>query len=478
MTEKFDLVVVGAGPGGYSAAIRARQLGLSVALVEKDSTLGGTCLNVGCIPSKALLDSSHHYAFARKKMKTHGIEVGEVGLNLEQMMRRKLGVVSQLNKGLAMLMDKNGVQVFRGVGALEKHANSQASVQVIGDGGAQHLQARYVLLATGSVPQSLRGFDFAHPQVVDSTRALSLNYVPQSLAVVGGGAIGLEMASVWSRLGSKVSVVEYREAIGGVGVDEEAAKALLRVLSLKGVHFVLGAEATGFDASQKRLEYRLRARAGQAVQDFDLEQKWVPADLVLVAVGRRPYTESLGLEAAGVQMQNGFVVVDEFMRTSVEGVYAIGDLVPGAMLAHVAEEQGVAAVEHMVQGYGHVNTRTVPSVIYTHPELASVGMSERDLKGQGVEFKAGRFPFSANGRALVAGEGVGFVKILAHAKTDKILGAHIVGPHASDLLAEVIAVMEFDGSSEDVARSFHAHPTFSEAVREAAWDVQGLARSK
>lgn len=464
---KFDLVVIGAGPGGYTGAIRAAQLGLKTAIIERDKTLGGTCLNVGCIPSKALLDSSEHYAMAAHgDFAAHGLKISKVELDLPAMLARKDKIVSDLTNGVGFLMKKNKVTVFNGWGTIQ----SPNTVVVESEGGKKtELQAKSILIATGSAPVEL---PFAKPdgkKIITSTEALALPAVPKHLIVIGGGVIGLELGSVWMRLGAKVTVVEYAPLIAGGG-DQQMAKTLLRVLKKQGMEFMLSTSVTGVKATGKGVTVTYEGRE-------DKSKGEIQGDVVLVAVGRKPFTDRLGLENVGIERDNrGRVVVDRHLRTKVPNIFAIGDAIEGPMLAHKAEEEGVAVAEFIVTGHGHVNYETVPSVIYTWPEMASVGLTEEQLKERGITYKAGSFPFTANGRAKAIGMTEGSVKVLADATTDRILGVHILGPRASDMIAEAVVAMEFGASAEDLARSFHAHPTLSEVVREAALNVEKRSR--
>ncbi len=460
--NEFDVVVIGSGPGGYVAAIRASQLGLTTAVVEKRKTLGGTCLNIGCIPSKALLDSSEQYAKARNGLKQHGIELSGVKLDLQAMMNRKDEVVGRLTGGVASLMKKNKVRVFTGSGRLE----SGPSVIVTGeDGGETVLSAKHVILASGSESIELPFLPFDGDRVLSSTEALSMDEVPRKMIVVGGGAIGLEMASVWSRLGSDVTVVELTPNLIP-GWDLALSKQLGRELKKQGIAIRLGTTVKDAEVKKKGVKLSLESSKGKS--------ETLESDRVLVAVGRKPHAEGLGLEDAGVTLEKGRVVVDERYRTSVEGVYAIGDLIHGPMLAHKAEDDGVACAECIAGKAGHVDYETVPNVVYTWPEVASVGRTEEQLTEAGTEYTKGQFSFAANGRALAMDETAGFVKVLADKHTDRLLGCHIIGPWASDLIAEAVTVMTFRGSSEDMARTVHAHPTLPEAVREAALAASGM----
>ncbi len=462
----FDIVVIGSGPGGYIGAIRASQLGLKTAVIEKDSTFGGTCLNVGCIPSKALLESSEQYEAAQHHLKAHGIEVKGVDLNLPVMLKRKDKIVEDLTGGIKYLFEKNKVTSFRGHGKLK----SSEEVEVLSaDGSRQAVKARNIVLATGSVPNSLPGIDFDGKKIITSTEALNLESVPKKMVVVGAGAIGLEMGSVWSRLGSHVTVIEYSNQICGPS-DSSMAKRMLQILKKQGLNFVLESKVVS-----AKVEGPLVKIVYEKLKDGTQEE--MHADILLVAAGRSPYSENLGLEEIGIEKNpRGFVVVDKHFRTKYPNIYAIGDLIPGPMLAHKAEEEGVAVAEIISGQYGHVNYETVPSVIYTWPELASVGATEEQLKQNGIAYKSGSFPFSANGRAKALGSTEGLVKVLADKNTDRILGVHIIGPRASDIICEAVVAMEFGGSSEDLARSFHAHPTLAEVIREAALNVDKRAR--
>lgn len=448
----YDLVVIGAGPGGYVAAIRAAQLGLKVACVEKEPALGGTCLRVGCIPSKALLQSSELYHEAKTGLSRHGIKVAGVELDLNSMMRRKDTVVKTLTKGVEGLFAKNKVERVTGTARI-----AAVGKVAVGD---QMLETRHILVATGSVPTFFPGMEVDYDRVGTSTEALAYKEVPQHLIVIGAGVIGLELGSVWARLGSQVSVVEFMDRILP-GIDLEIAKAAQRSFEKQGLQFHLGQKVT-----------RAAAHGEGALVETEAGLR-LEGDRILVAVGRKPYFEGLGLEALGVHIERGRIVVDEHFSTNVAGISAIGDCIPGAMLAHKAEDEGVAFAEHLVKGYGHVNYETIPGIVYTHPEIATVGLSEEQLQEKGVPYRKGSFPFMANGRARAQNETEGMVKILAHAETDRVLGVHIIGPSAGDLIAECVMAMEFSASSEDIARVCHAHPTLSEVVKEAALAVDG-----
>ena len=461
MADRHDLVVIGAGPGGYVAAIRAAQLGMRVACVEERPTLGGTCLNVGCIPSKALLASSEKYADAQGKLAGLGIETGEVTLNLAQMLANKDGVVHDLTRGIEFLFSKNAVEWVQGTARVV----SAGEVAVAGEAD-RRLEADRILIATGSDSMPLEGLAVDERRIVSSTGALSLEQVPGHLLVVGGGYIGLEMGSVWSRLGSQVTVVEFLDRIVP-GMDREIGERFRRALRRQGLQFRLSTRVTGAEATGEQMTVSLEAAAGGSPEQ-------IACDVVLVAIGRRPRTSGLGLEELGVARDSrGFIEVDEDFETSVPGIFAIGDCIPGPMLAHKAEEDGVAAVEIMAGRPGHVDYGLVPGIVYTHPEVAAIGETEDALRESGVPYRKGSFPFTANSRARASGDTEGMVKMLAHAETDRVLGVHIIGPEAGTLIHECAAVMAFGGSAEDIARICHGHPTLSEAVKEAALAVDG-----
>jgi dihydrolipoamide dehydrogenase len=460
--ESYDLVIIGAGPGGYVCAIRAAQLGLKTALVEKRSTLGGTCLNVGCIPSKALLESSELYAAANHSLADHGVVVEEVSLDLDRLMARKGHIVQELVEGVASLMKKNKVTVYQGRGVL----TAPNRVTIHGDQDVE-VEANNICLAMGSEPVELPFMPFDGERIVSSTEALSFAEVPKRLVVIGAGAVGLELGSVWRRLGSEVTVVEMLPTIVPFA-DKQMANSLQRALKNQGLEFRLEAKVTGAKVLDNGVEV--------TAEDKDGNAEVLQCDKVLVAVGRRPNTEGTGLEQAGVALDEaGRVKVDESLKTNLDGVYAIGDLIHGPMLAHKAEDDGMAVAEFAAGKVGHVDYDTVPNVVYTEPELATVGKNEAELKEAGIPFAAGRFMFRANGRAKSLGQQDGMVKILAHAETDEILGVHIVGPRASELIAEAVVAMEFNASAEDIALVCHAHPTLSEVVREAALAVDKRA---
>jgi dihydrolipoamide dehydrogenase len=458
---QHDILVIGGGPGGYVAAIRAAQLGQNVGCVEKEPALGGTCLRIGCIPSKALLESSERYYEAKHVLAEHGIQAADVKLDLAAMFARKSKVVETLTKGIDGLFKKNKITRYLGTARLAGPGKAIAETKE----GPVEITARHIILATGSKPATLRGVDLDSERIGTSTEALSYETVPKTLVVIGGGYIGMEMGSVWNRLGSKVTVVEYLDRILP-GTDSELAAEALVIFKKQGIEFHLGKRVTG-------------ARATKGAATVEVEgMEPLKAERVLVAVGRVPYTEGLGLETVGIKLDNkGRIPVEDDFRTSAAGIYAIGDVIEGPMLAHKAEEEGIAVVEQIVKGYGHVNYDVIPAVIFTEPEIASVGKTEDELKEQNVPYRKGSFPFRANGRALSLGNTTGKVKVLAHAETDRVLGVHILGPRAGDLIAEAAAAMQFGATSEDIARTCHAHPTLAEAFKEAALSVTGKAIS-
>lgn len=466
MPEKHDLVIIGAGPGGYVAAIRAAQLGLDVACIEKEPALGGTCLRVGCIPSKALLEASERYHEARGGLKKFGVKVGEVELDLKAMLKHKDSTVNALTKGVAGLFKKNKVTRYEGTGEI----TGKGKVKVSGKDDVE-ISAKHILIATGSKPASLPGVEFDGDLVGSSTEALGYDKVPEHLVVIGAGYIGLELGSVWSRLGSKVTVLEYLDRILP-GMDEELATDAYKTFKKQGMNFQLGAKVTGASPanSPARKGGGNKGKGEVTVSAEGLDD--IQCDRVLLAVGRKPNTEGLGLDCVGIETnKRGQIEVNEHYETGVEGVYAIGDVIPGPMLAHKAEEEGIACVEHIATGYGHVNYDAIPGIVYTHPEIATVGKTEEELKEADVEYNVGKFNFMANGRARALGETKGWVKILADAKTDRVLGVHIIGARAGDLIAECAVAIEFGASAEDVARACHAHPTLAECVKEAAMGV-------
>jgi len=465
VADRYDLVVIGAGPGGYVAAIRAAQLGLKVACVEKRASLGGTCLNIGCIPSKALLDSSELYHLAGHRFAKHGIQVGAVGLDLAAMHARKDAVVKELTEGVRFLFRKQNITTLSGIGRV---ASPTSVVVKNNDGVETAVEAAQILLATGSAPINLPFLPFDGKVVVSSTEALTFAKVPDHLLVVGGGYIGLELGSVWRRLGAKVTVVEFLPRIVPLA-DSEIGQILHKSLVKQGLEFQMETKVTGAKVANGRALVTAETKDGKSLT-FDCER-------VLVSVGRRAYTEGLGLEEVGVKVdpKTGKVGIDARFRTNVPTISAIGDLVDGPMLAHKAEDEGTAFAELLAGQAGHINYETIPSVIYTWPEMASVGITEEQAKERKVEYKVGKFPFVANGRAKAMDESEGMVKIIADARTDRVLGVHIIGPRASDMIAEAVTTLEFAGSAEDIARICHAHPTLSEAFREAALDVDARA---
>jgi dihydrolipoamide dehydrogenase len=457
MAESYDLIVIGAGPGGYVAAIRAAQLGLNVACVDENAALGGTCLRVGCIPSKALLESSEQFEHVQNGLANHGITVGEPGIDVSKMLKRKDRVVQTLTKGVASLFKKNKITTLQGRAQIVE----PGKVKVSAKNGDSELEAARILIATGSSSATLPNVDLNQDRIDTSTEALSYSEVPEHLAVIGAGYIGLELSSVWRRLGAKVTVLEYLDRVLP-GMDSELGNEAHKLFKKQGIEFKLGSRVTGATANKDGVSVELA------------EGKPVKADRVLVAVGRKPNSEGLGLEDVGVKVNDrGQIPVDKNFQTNVEGIYAIGDVIPGPMLAHKAEDEGVAFAEAVVNGVGHVNYEAIPAIVYTHPEIASVGQTEDALKDEGVDYNKGEFPFIANGRAKALDDTTGKVKILADATTDRVLGVHIIGPRAGDLIAECAMAMEFGASSEDIARTCHAHPTLSESVKEAALDTLG-----
>ena len=453
---KHDLVVIGSGPGGYIAAIRAAQLGLNTACVEFERALGGTCLRVGCIPSKALLESSERFAEAAHDFGQHGITINNLELDLAKMLKRKDGIVRQLTNGVAGLFKKHRVTRYRGKGRIDGPS------RVIVDGeDAAELQAKHIIIATGSVSTPLPGVAIDGDRIGTSTEGLSYPAVPEHLVVIGAGYIGLELGSVWRRLGAKVTVLEYLDRILP-GLDAEIAGEAHKVFKKQGIEFQLGAKVTAANVKGNHCMVEIEGKDA------------VMCDRVLLAIGRKPYTEGLGLDTVKVKLdKQGRVEVDDHFATSAKGVYAIGDVIRGPMLAHKAEEEGVACVEHIVNGYGHVNYDAIPAVVYTHPEIASVGRTEEQLNEAGVEYRKGSFPYMANGRAKALGQTEGRVKILADAQTDRILGVHIIGARAGDMIAEAAAAINFGATAEDLAYTSHAHPTLAECMKEAALAVDG-----
>jgi len=459
----YDLIVIGAGPGGYVAAIRAAQLGMRVACIEKEQRVGGVCLNIGCIPSKALLDSSEYFHLAGTHFKAHGIRLQKVGLDLKAMMKRKDQVVAELTGNVQKLLEGHKVTVIRGTARLS--APDQVEVREgSGSRKGRKLHAKTILLATGSTPASVPEIEFDHNRIVSSTEALAFTAVPKRLAVIGGGYIGLELGSVWQRLGAKVTIIEMLPRIAAA-LDGQTGRALERILKSQGLDLRTGTRVTGVKRLKKSV--RLTLAGGD-------KEETLSCDRLLVAVGRRPNTSGLGLAEVGVQTDpaSGFVEVDEAYCTSIPSVYAIGDIIAGPMLAHKASAEGIVAVEGMAGVPGEVNYDAIPAVIYTWPEVASVGLTEEQVKERAIPYCVGAFPFSGAGRARCMGEKEGFVKLIAHGRTDRILGVHIIGPRAADMIAECVLALEFGASSEDIARSVHGHPTFAEALQEAAMAVR------
>ena len=460
----YDLIVIGTGPGGYVCAIRAAQLGLKVAVVEKRKTFGGTCLNIGCIPSKALLYASEKFDEVTHDFPALGINVGKPKLDLKAMMKHKDDTVGANVNGVSFLFKKNKVEAFIGTGRIAAPGKIEVTAD---DGKAQTLETKAICIATGSDVTRLPDVEIDEKIIVSSEGALLLESVPKKLLVVGGGIIGLELGSVWSRLGAEVEVVEFLDRILP-GMDNEIAKQFQRMLEKQGIKFRLGHKVEGVGKTKTGAKVRVEPKDGGDAETIE-------ADVVLVAIGRRPYTEGLGLEETGVAMDRGRVTIDNGFQTNVPGIYAIGDVVRGPMLAHKAEDEGVALAEMLAGQHGHVNYEVIPGVVYTSPEVAAVGRTEEELKAAGIAYKVGKFPFTANGRARAMRHTDGFVKILADAETDRVLGVHIIGVGAGDLIAEAAVLMEFGGSSEDLARTCHAHPTLTEAVKEAAMAVEKRA---
>lgn len=455
MSEKFDVVVIGAGPGGYVCAIRCAQLGMKTAIIEKRKTLGGTCLNVGCIPSKALLSASEKYEDAGHHMADMGVEC-KPKLNLKNMMKHKDNVVGENTKGIEFLMKKNKITSITGAAEIVE----AGKVKV----GKDTYEAENIIIATGSDVISLPGIEIDEKKIVSSTGALELSEVPKKMVVIGGGVIGLELGTVWRRLGAEVTVIEFMDNILP-GMDGEIRKEAKKIFAKQGIEMKLSSKVVSAKTSSKGVELSVEPAAGGKAEK-------VSADVVLMAIGRKPYTEGLGLDKAGVKLdERGRIEVDDFFETSVEGIYAIGDVIRGAMLAHKAEDEGVVLAEMLAGQSGHIDYDCIPGVVYTWPEVASVGKTEEQLKEAGVKYKSGKFPFMANGRARAMGATDGFVKILADSATDKVLGAHMIGPNVGDLIQEVVTVMEFEGTAEDIGRTCHAHPTLTEVVKEAALAV-------
>lgn len=463
MSDTFDVIIIGGGPGGYNCAIRCGQLGLKTAIIEMRDTLGGTCLNVGCIPSKALLHASEYYATAQNEFQGMGIGVSGLKLDLDQMMAQKDEAVKGLTQGVAFLMKKNKVTHFNGKGKIVGKGEVEVAMS---DGSTKKLGGKNIVIATGSEPASLPGIEIDEERVVSNTGALSLKSVPKKLVLIGAGVIGLEMGSVWSRLGSEVTVVEFLDHIMP-GADAEISKQSKKIFEKQGLQFKMGTKVTGIEKLKSKLKVSVEPAKGGDAETLD-------ADVVIVAIGRKPYTDGLGLETVGIGTDKRGVIdtVDHF-RTTVEGIWAIGDCVKGPMLAHKAEEDGAAVAELIAGKAGHVDYNLVPSVVYTKPEIAWVGKNEQQLKDADIKYKVGKFPFMANSRARTNHQTDGFVKVLADATTDEVLGVHMLGVGVGELIGEVCIAMAFRASSEDIARTCHAHPTLSEAVRQAAMGVEG-----
>ncbi|QNS42144.1 dihydrolipoyl dehydrogenase [Chryseobacterium manosquense] len=460
--SQFDVTVIGSGPGGYVAAIRCAQLGLKTAIIEKYPTMGGTCLNVGCIPSKALLDSSEHFENAKHNFANHGIIIDKPKADLARMIARKDEVVDQTTKGINFLMDKNKVTVFEGVGSFE----SSTQVKVTkNDGSSEIIDSKYIIIATGSKPSSLPFITIDKERIITSTEALNLKEIPKHLVVIGGGVIGLELGSVYKRLGSEVTVVEFMDRIIPT-MDGALSKELNKVLRKQGMKFLLSTAVQAVERNGDTVKVTAKDKKGEEVV--------VEGDYVLVSVGRKPYTDGLSLEKAGVDLdERGRVKTNEHLQTNVSNIYAIGDVVAGAMLAHKASEEGVLVAEQLAGQKPHINYNLIPGVVYTWPEVAAVGKTEEQLKAEGVAIKVGNFPMRALGRSRASGDVDGFIKIIADEKTDEVLGVHMIGARAADMIAAAVTAMEFRASAEDIARMSHAHPTFAEAIKEAALDATG-----
>jgi len=458
MSEKFDVTVIGGGPGGYVCAIRLSQLGFKTACIDSRGTLGGTCLNIGCIPSKSLLNLSENFHKA-KNFEKIGIDISEIKLNLQKMMKNKDEAVSVLTKGVEFLLKKNKVVYFKGTGSFK----SKNQISVINNGKETIIETKNTIISTGSEPVSLNNVEFDEEKILSSTGALSISTLPKKMVVIGGGYIGLEMGSVWSRLGTEVIVIEFLDHITP-GMDKEISSEFIKILKKQGIKFEL----------ETKVEKVIKTKNGVSIETSNKkgDKKKFETDVVLVSVGRKPYTKKLNLKKIGVEInQKGNVIVNKNFQTNIKNIYAIGDVIQGPMLAHKAEEEGIAVAELIAGQSGHVNYDTIPGVVYTSPEVASIGQTEEQLKEKGIKYKVGKFSFMANSRAKAINESEGFVKILAENKTDKVLGVHIIGQHAGEIIAEMAVAMEFGASSEDIARTCHAHPTFSEAIKEAALSV-------
>ena len=460
--SQFDVTVIGSGPGGYVAAIRCAQLGFKTAIIEKYPTMGGTCLNVGCIPSKALLDSSEHFVNAKHNFANHGIIIDEPKADLARMVERKNEVVDQTTKGIQFLMDKNKITVFQGVGSFEDATHVKITKE---DGSSEVIETKYAIIATGSKPSNLPFINLDKERIITSTEALKLKEIPKKLIVIGGGVIGLELGSVYLRLGSEVTVVEFMDKIIP-GMDGALSKELNKVLRKQGMKFELSTAVSAVERNGDSVKVTAKNKKGEEVT-FE-------GDYVLVSVGRKPFTEGLGLEKAGVDLdERGRVKVNEHLQTNVSNIYAIGDVIQGAMLAHKASEEGVLVAEQLAGQKPHINYNLIPGVVYTWPEVAGVGKTEEQLKAEGVAIKVGNFPMRALGRSRASGDLDGFIKIIADEKTDEVLGVHMIGARAADMIAAAVTAMEFRASAEDIARMSHAHPTFAEAIKEAALDATG-----
>lgn len=460
--EKFDVTIIGSGPGGYVAAIRCAQLGMKTAIVERYNTLGGTCLNVGCIPSKALLDSSEHYYNAAHSFTEHGIEIKDLKVNFKQMIKRKGDVVKQTSDGINFLMKKNKITVFNGHGSFV----NKNVIEVTGaDGKKTQIESAKTIIATGSKPASLPGIEIDKKRIISSTEALELSEIPKHMVIIGGGVIGLELGSVYARLGAKISVLEFTGGIIST-MDTALSKELLKSLKKLGFDFYLNHKVTGVAAKGKEVTITADNAKGEKIE--------LKGDYCLVSVGRKPYTDNLGLDKAGVKIDNrGKIETDDHLQTNIQGIYAIGDVIKGAMLAHKAEDEGTFVAEIIAGQKPHIDYNLIPGVVYTWPEVAAVGFTEEQLKEQGKKYKVGAFPFKASGRARASMDTDGFVKVLADEVTDEILGVHIIGPRAADMIAEAVVAMEYRASAEDISRMSHAHPTYTEAFKEACLDATG-----
>ncbi|MBK9041741.1 MAG: dihydrolipoyl dehydrogenase [Saprospiraceae bacterium] len=453
----YDVIIVGSGPGGYVCAIRSAQLGKKTAIIEKYNTLGGTCLNVGCIPSKALLDSSEHYHNASHQFSLHGIETGSLKVNMKQMIQRKNDVVDQTCKGVEFLMKKNKIDVYNGIGSFV----DKNTISIAGKEGEKNIQGKYIVVATGSKPIVPEQFSYDKNRVVTSTEALMIDTIPKKMVVIGGGVIGLELGSVFARLGTSIDVIEYQDSIIPT-MDSDCSKELMRSLKKLGMNFFLGHGVNTVKANKTSCTVTVQKKGSE--ETFDIK-----ADYCLVSIGRKPFTEGLNLDKAGITVDSkGRIEVNDHLQTNVENIFAIGDVVRGAMLAHKAEEEGIFVAEYISGGKPHIDYNLIPGVVYTWPEVAAVGQTEEELKGKNINYKVGKFPFKALGRARASGDLDGMVKVLADATTDEILGVHMVGPRVADIIIEAVALMEFRASAEDMSRISHPHPTFTEAVKEAA----------